>query len=356
VILPEEADTTWLANLYCEIKPMTPFKRLYRRRLFLPINSPLREEVVGDFLPYERWAKRAAAYKACIALHELGELGDDLRPVTKVDPLIDQLMADEHGGELSGKGKQCRHKKTSDMKRMEVIGDSLLKLATSIFVYGQATRSRKCTEDWLTAFRMRQICDRNLNRLGKNPELGSTIIAEEFGLKTDVLPPCVSLVGEHNKRLNQMASEKNIASCVKTLAGTSLLASDMAGAMKFLKSIGLKTVPEGLENNVNPVNGFPRLANCVRLPSPKNGGDDLNYRELWNAGFGLQKLEAKIKYTFKDKTLLIEALTHPTGYTNRLTVSYQRLAFLGDAVLGNSFCTDSLLDLSVNFDYSFQIT
>jgi dsRNA-specific ribonuclease len=354
VIYPEEADAEWLEKLYCKIKPMTPFKRLYRRRFFLPPNSPLREEVVGDFLPYERWAKRAAAYIACIKLHKLGELGDDLRPVTKVDPLKDQLMADEHDEELSGKGKQCCHKKTSDMKRMEALGDSLLKLATSIFVYGQSTRSRKCTEDWLLSLRMRQICDRNLNRLGKNPELGSTIIDAEFGLKTNYLPPCVTLVAEqNNKRLYQMASDKNTACCVKALAGASLLTSRMAGAMKFLERIGLETTPEGLENNVDPVNGFPRLENCVRLPIPMNGEDELNYLDLC---LELEELEAKIKYRFNDKTLLIEALTHPTCYTNRLTVSYQRLAFLGDAVLGKSFCADSLLDLSVHVDYPFQIT
>ena len=190
MIHPEEADAEWLENLYCKIKPMTPFKRLYRRRLFLPLDSPLREEVVGHFLPYELWAKRAAAFKACIELHKLGELGDDLRPVTKVVPLIDQLMADEIDEELSGKGTRCCHKKTSDMKRMEVIDDSLLELAISIFVYGQSTRSRKCTEDWLLSLRTRQICVRNLNRLGKKPELGSTIIADEFSLKTP--RPCAA--------------------------------------------------------------------------------------------------------------------------------------------------------------------
>ena len=188
-IYPETADPKWLSILYNTIEPTTPFKWLYRRRLFLPLNSPLREVVVGDFLPYERSAKRAAAFKACIKLHKLGELGDDLRPVTKVDPLIDNLFAYVND-ELSGKGKQCRHKKTSDMKRMEVIGDSLLKLATSILVYGQSTRSRKCTEDWLLSLRTRQICVRNLNRLGKKPELGSTIIADEFSLKTP--RPCAA--------------------------------------------------------------------------------------------------------------------------------------------------------------------
>ena len=193
-IYPEKADPKWLSILYNTIEPTTPFKWLYRRRPFLPLNSFLHEEVVRDFLPYERSAKRAAAFIACIMLHKLGELGDDLRPVTKVVPLIDQPMADENDEELSGRGKQCCHKKTSDVKRMEVIGDSLVKLATSILVYGQSTRSLKCTEDWLLSLRMRQICDRNLNRLGKKPELGSTIIAEEFGLKTNFLPPCIILL------------------------------------------------------------------------------------------------------------------------------------------------------------------
>ena len=194
VIGPTKVTWKWLSILYATIKPETPFKLLYRYRVCMPINSPLRGEVVGDFLPYERWAKRAAAFKACIELHKLGELGDDLRPVTKVDLRVNQLIADENDEELSGRGKQCCHKKTSDVKRMEVIGDSLLKLATSILVYGQSTRSRKCTEDWLLSLRMRQICDRNLNRLGKKPELGSTIIAEEFGLKTNFLPPCIILL------------------------------------------------------------------------------------------------------------------------------------------------------------------
>ena len=72
--------------------------------------------------------------------------------------------------------------------------------------------------------------------------------------------------------------------------------------------------------------------------SPKNEVDKRKYLSLSRE---LEELEAKINYTFKDKTLLIEALSHPTCYTNRLTVSYQRLAFLGDAVLGNSFCADS---------------
>ena len=46
-------------------------------------------------------------------------------------------------------------------------------------------------------------------------------------------------------------------------------------------------------------------------------------------------LQKKIGYTFRDKTLLVTALTHPTYANNVEPVeNNQRMEFLGDAVLG----------------------
>lgn len=50
----------------------------------------------------------------------------------------------------------------------------------------------------------------------------------------------------------------------------------------------------------------------------------------------MQNLEEKIKYTFKDKNLLLRALTH-SSYANEKQTDYgcnERLEFLGDSVLG----------------------
>ncbi|KKK18219.1 hypothetical protein AOCH_004535 [Aspergillus ochraceoroseus] len=44
-------------------------------------------------------------------------------------------------------------------------------------------------------------------------------------------------------------------------------------------------------------------------------------------------LEANLGYTFTNKLLLVEALTHPSCQSESSTQSYQRLEFLGDAVL-----------------------
>jgi endoribonuclease Dicer len=46
----------------------------------------------------------------------------------------------------------------------------------------------------------------------------------------------------------------------------------------------------------------------------------------------LSALEESLGYSFRDGSLLLEALTHPS-FDNQITNSYERLEFLGDAVL-----------------------
>lgn len=45
-------------------------------------------------------------------------------------------------------------------------------------------------------------------------------------------------------------------------------------------------------------------------------------------------LEDLMKYRFKNKAHLLQALTHPSFLGNSATDSYEKLEFLGDAVLG----------------------
>jgi ribonuclease III len=51
----------------------------------------------------------------------------------------------------------------------------------------------------------------------------------------------------------------------------------------------------------------------------------------------LDKLQRRIGYWFKDKGLLVAALTHASGAEHRLA-SNERLEFLGDAILGAAVC------------------
>jgi ribonuclease III len=51
----------------------------------------------------------------------------------------------------------------------------------------------------------------------------------------------------------------------------------------------------------------------------------------------LEKLQQRIDYRFRDKNLLLSALTHASGAEHRLA-SNERMEFLGDAILGAVVC------------------
>ena len=52
--------------------------------LLLPLNCPLREELIGRVMPSTRLAKQEVSLKACIRLHKLGELDDQhMMPLSK---------------------------------------------------------------------------------------------------------------------------------------------------------------------------------------------------------------------------------------------------------------------------------
>lgn len=87
-----------LEKLPTDISGYSSISNLYQCRLLLPLNSPLRDEVVGDVMPTKRLAKRAVALKASIKLHELKELDDDhLFPVPRLNLIDDEdeLIADD---------------------------------------------------------------------------------------------------------------------------------------------------------------------------------------------------------------------------------------------------------------------
>ena len=48
---------------------------------------------------------------------------------------------------------------------------------------------------------------------------------------------------------------------------------------------------------------------------------------------GADQIKKITGYTFKEKSFLLQAFNHPSYGDNRLTASYEKLEFLGDAVL-----------------------
>lgn len=145
---------------------------------------------------------------------------------------------------------------------------------------------------------------------------------------------------------------KSIADCVEALIGTYLISSGSQGAIQFMDWLGLKVMPKefkALTRVVDTVSAFSANAHDEWLPKPKSpliipkevpaSGGDLSTAELRSKlqsiyqQHRLDQFEAAIGYTFKDKAYLVQAFTHNSYYENTVTDCYQRLEFLGDAVL-----------------------
>ena len=119
-------------------------------------------------------------------------------------------------------------------------------------------------------------------------------------------------------------NEKSIADVVEALIGCFLLNCSDDFALHFMNSfLDIKILPES-----KSIYGFKVPDPCL---VPTKRLDALADVEMLTAN--LSTIESKIKYEFVDLLFLVQALTHASYTRNTLTDNYQRLEFLGDAIL-----------------------
>lgn len=220
-------------------------------------------------------------------------------------------------------------------------------------------------EGKLSFLRSRQISNINLHRLGQRIQLGQLMIASKFEPNDNWCPPGYRVLEEtevpnapqvdknkvpYNLLTQHSIPNKSIADCVEALIGTYLISSGSQGAIQFMDWLGLKVMPKefkALTRVADTVSAFSANARDEWLPMPKSplilpkdsaGGvtSELQLREKLQSLYQQHRLdhfEAAIGYTFRDKAYLVQAFTHNSYYENTLTDCYQRLEFLGDAVL-----------------------
>ncbi|XP_050679142.1 endoribonuclease Dicer-like [Leptidea sinapis] len=267
---------------------------------------------------------------------------------------------------------------TFDLERNETLGDSFLKFASTLYLFHKFS---ELDEGKLTNIKGRLIGNRNLYYAGEKIRLGGRMKVEHFSPRSDFVVPGFlapkllidfiedkkirptfligiqfstqeSLSGELTKEsitmlqqrfndlnniaepepegraqnimqgyvLSQAVSDKSVADCVESLIGTYLLSGGIEAAVKVLEWM-----------NVIPAKDNFMSYLTKRVPSvlDKVSVEEIN-RVLNNTRDDVEKI---INYKFKDPSLLLEALSHPSYIRNRYTGSYERLEFLGDAIL-----------------------
>ncbi|XP_050494041.1 endoribonuclease Dcr-1 [Bombus huntii] len=150
--------------------------------------------------------------------------------------------------------------------------------------------------------------------------------------------------------------DKSIADCVEALIGAYLIACGSRGALLFMAWLGIHVLPteeitiiqeseprERVPGSTPYIKGTNEKGQTTwtqirygKLEEPQN--PLLRYipdpeQELKMMLDGYEELEKSIGYEFHNISYLLQAFTHASYQPNRLTDCYQRLEFLGDAVL-----------------------
>lgn len=121
--------------------------------------------------------------------------------------------------------------------------------------------------------------------------------------------------------------DKSVADCVEALIGAYLIDCGQRGALLFMAWLGIRVLPclEGGDGSRYGHWALPKSPLLLHASEPQ--------RRLERLLDGYDAFEASIGYQFRDRSYLLQAMTHASYTANRLTDCYQRLEFLGDAVL-----------------------
>ncbi len=258
-----------------------------------------------------------------------------------------------------------------NLERLEVLGDSFLKFVTSINLFCSPKRKNH-HEGKLSMARQRRISNFNLWHLACKKDIPGKILSRKFCPLTSWIPSCVMPLDKTTRfsvsdsMRNHEVSDKGVADAVESLIGAYIIAGGIESGFKFLKFLELK-MDHPLEADNVSTDSYSSEVTMKIAPSQDGlvniGHDhDVAMQSLIRNSqhilpvhcyspppailkegdhtYTLNKLALtcgtlfdKLQWEFRDKGLLFQALTHPSYINNEITYSYQRLEFLGDAII-----------------------
>jgi endoribonuclease Dicer len=215
-------------------------------------------------------------------------------------------------------------------QRLETLGDTALKFAASIQVLSEHPLWH---EGYLARRKDHAVSNANLAKMAIHKKLYQWIIRDRFVPKrwkprrtSDPAPllfegttlPSLDMSGmtEKQKRRAKVArtlSTKVLADVVESLIGAAYLHGGFALGIECMKvfDLGLSwsALPACIHEMHSNVTDFDRCPTQIAV------------------------VESILGYTFRRKAIAVEALTHASYQSDLETTSYERMEFLGDAVL-----------------------
>lgn len=194
-------------------------------------------------------------------------------------------------------------------QRLETLGDAVLELCTTVHLYNKYPHRH---EGQLTILRQQAISNRYLLARAKEIELEKFLISEGQIVNTwryvEPVERCLEAVA--NRTASRCFPRRSLQDCMEATLGASFVTGGIQMALHAGAALDLAfggTMPWSVRYSRKPE------------ASPVS--------KLFTS------LEHALGYTFHQSELLLEAVTHPSFVPSLGGSSYQRLEFLGDALL-----------------------
>lgn len=258
-----------------------------------------------------------------------------------------------------------------NFERLETLGDSFLKFAVSLSLF---LKYPDMTEGQLTSIKGKVVGNRNLYYCGNKINLGCRLKVHEFSATEDWIPPgfCIphtlqatirsaklsptvlfnlkltdteqmegkineSTLASFQEKLlesieeeditvsanaylvsQQVVADKTVADAVEAIIGVYIKNCGVTAGIRLLSWLGVMEEDVLTEQVLTAPSPDPRVS--------QNGSGTHHL-------VAPSELEAILNYKFRNRCYLLQALTHSTYSVNTVTRSYQRLEFLGDAII-----------------------
>jgi endoribonuclease Dicer len=201
-------------------------------------------------------------------------------------------------------------------QRLETLGDSFIKLSITMYLYLNFKHKH---EGQLSMMRSTLVSNKTLYKKALCVNLPGYVTGVPFARKR-FAPPFFSTVNKENDPhgivRTQIMADKPVADCVESTLGACYVTGGLDAALRCY--IGFKM-------DFGPFKEWDDFRKSI----PKYSDE---FPDFMLPLMDYESIESLINYQFRDRRYLIEAFTHASA-ANIVTGCYQRLEFLGDAVL-----------------------
>ena len=196
------------------------------------------------------------------------------------------------------------------LERLEMLGDSFLKMAVSVHVYWHKDHK---DEGKLTKYRTRQISNKNLFNLAMKKDLAQYIKYSTFSKETWKPPGFSSPHHVPNDDFIQQIPDKSIADSMEALIGAHFIHCGYIGALRFMNWLGVDVFHDEHPGDQQLTNGNRRRSPTPRLSSKyanyplptleiPEGEEHARFKEILDKQTKIMaSFEKNIDYKFKNK-------------------------------------------------------